>query len=97
MRQTDIVAAVGRDAGWVSRTLRAPGNWTLRTIGELVEALNGEIEIIVHAKEEPTAQFSNYHAYAEYMPPPLTSETGAFVGGTQVIGAIPAGFSGRPA
>jgi hypothetical protein len=66
MRQTDIVVTIGRDAGWVSRNLRAPGNWTLRTIGELAEALNGEVEIVLHAKEDPPENPANYSAYAGY-------------------------------
>ena len=34
--QKELADAIGRDEGWVSRNLRAPGNWTLRTIGELI-------------------------------------------------------------
>lgn len=52
MKQFDIAAAIGKDEGWVSRKLRGPGNWTLRVMGEFVEALNGEIEIKVHAMED---------------------------------------------
>jgi hypothetical protein len=66
MKQTDIVRAIGRQPAWVSRNLRAPGNWTLRTIGELAEALGGEVEIIVHAMEDPPAPRRNFTAYDEY-------------------------------
>ena len=97
MRQTHIVEAIGRDPGWVSRNLRGPGNWTLRTIGELVEALNGEIEIIVHAKEDPPEHPANYSAYSGYQTPVASQAFAAIQGGSQVIGIIPAGFSGRPA
>lgn len=96
MKQTHIVAAIGRDPGWVSRNLRGPGNWTLRTIGELVEALNGELEILVHAKEDAPDQLVNYSAYSGYQSPPPGQEIRGLQGGGQVIG-LPAGFAGRPA
>jgi len=96
MKQTDIVAAIGRDAGWVSRNLRGPGNWTLRTIGELVEALNGELEIIVHANEDPPERLANYSAYAEH-DRHRNQEIAALKGGSQIIGQVPAGFAGGPA
>jgi hypothetical protein len=67
--------AIGRDTAWVSRSLRGPGNWTLRTLGELVEALNGEIEIKIHALEDSPSTNSNYHAYAGYEPVPAASST----------------------
>lgn len=89
MRQMDIVTVIDRDAGWVSRNLRAPGNWTLRTIGELVEALNGELEIVVHAKEDPPERPANYSAYAGYEVPRHGHAIGALQGGGQIIGQVP--------
>jgi hypothetical protein len=68
MKQIDIAKAIGRSPSWINRSLRGPGNWTLRTFGELVEALNGEIEIAVHAVEDPLPAPPNYDAYAEYEP-----------------------------
>jgi transcriptional regulator with XRE-family HTH domain len=62
--QKALAEAIGRDQGWVSRNLRAPGNWTLRTIAELAQALRGEIEIRVVDLDEPIAMPSNYDAYA---------------------------------
>ena len=53
MKQVDIARSLEREPAWVNRSLRGPGNWTLRTFGEMVEALNGEIEITVHAMEDP--------------------------------------------
>jgi hypothetical protein len=67
-KQSDIAAILNRDPGWVSRQLSGPGNWTLRTFGELVEALDGEAEISVHPIEEAPADRTNYHAYLEYQP-----------------------------
>jgi predicted transcriptional regulator len=52
MKQVDIAKALDRSPAWVNRSLQGPGNWTLRTLGELVEALNGEIEISVYAIEQ---------------------------------------------
>jgi hypothetical protein len=66
MKQADIAKALHRSPAWVNRSLRGPANWTLRTFGELVEALNGEITISAHA---PLSDRVNYHAYAGYEPP----------------------------
>ena len=61
--QKDIAEFLGRDPAWVSRALRGPANWTMRTFGELVEALNGVIEIgIVPVEELPR---DNYDIYEE--------------------------------
>jgi hypothetical protein len=65
--QKALADVINRDPGWVSKNLRAPGNWTLRTIGELVQALNGEIEIKVSGVEEAVDDPSNFDAYAEYV------------------------------
>jgi hypothetical protein len=69
MKQVDVAKAIGRDPAWVSKNLRGPGNWTLRTLSELVEALNGELEISVHGLDDPLPIKLNYHAYAGYEPP----------------------------
>lgn len=53
MKQKDIVDFLGRKPAWVSRNLSAPGDWTLRTFGELVQALRGEADILVRALEDP--------------------------------------------
>ena len=91
MKQTDIVKAIGAHPTWVSKKLKAPGNWTLRTLGELAVALDGEIEIVVHAFEDKPTEPSNYHAYANYgtemMSPKAMSQ------GTQIIGELGAAGS----
>jgi hypothetical protein len=84
MKQSDIVKAIDRQPAWVSRNLRAPGNWTLRTIGELVEALGGEVEIVVHAKEDPLQNPSNYSAYIDY---DRAGASATAIEGVQVIDA----------
>ncbi len=64
MKQTDLAEKLGRDTGWLSKKLKGPGNWTLRTFGEMAEALDGEIEIRIHPLEEPAKERINYDAYA---------------------------------
>lgn len=68
MKQIDIAKAIDRQPAWVNRSLRGPGNWTLRTLGELVQGLNGELEITVHGLEDAPTVRGNYHAYADYEP-----------------------------
>lgn len=36
---------IGRSPRWIKRALNGPEKWTLKTFGELVEAMEGEIEI----------------------------------------------------
>src|SRR5260370_41094418 len=66
--QKRLADEIGRDPGWVSRTLSAPGNWTLRTIGAFTQALYGEAEIKIVALEDPIDTLSNYDAYNGYIP-----------------------------
>ena len=70
LAQKELAARIGRDPAWVSRSLAAPGNWTLRTAGELIQALEGEAEIRVAALEDASETPANYDAYAGYLPPP---------------------------
>ena len=65
--QKQVAEAIGRDRAWVSRTLNAPGNWTLRTAGELIQALGGEAEVRIAALEDPPAMPSNHDAYEGYL------------------------------
>ena len=66
MKQVDLVNFLKCDPGWVSKALRGPGNWTMRTFGALAAGMNGEIEIALHAMEDPLPSLPNYHAYADY-------------------------------
>jgi transcriptional regulator with XRE-family HTH domain len=72
MTQSQLADALGGDTGWLSRNLRGPGNWTLRTVGRLVEALDGEVELKVHGLEDVPAARPNYHAYVGYEPDTAT-------------------------
>jgi transcriptional regulator with XRE-family HTH domain len=66
MTQADLARATGRDEAWVSRTLSGPGNWTIKTIGTLVQGLNGELEITAHAMEDPVPD-AGPDAYERYL------------------------------
>jgi transcriptional regulator with XRE-family HTH domain len=66
--QADLAASLGKDEGWLSKNLKGPGNWTIRTIGEIVEALDGDIEIIVRAAEDVNCDQKNSDAYSGYEP-----------------------------
>jgi len=69
-KQSDLADKLGRDTGWLSRKLKGPGNWTLRTFGEMVEALDGDAEIkIVPLKDlQAAAKQQNFDAYARFSP-----------------------------
>jgi transcriptional regulator with XRE-family HTH domain len=64
--QAELAQVLNKDEGWLSKNLRGPGNWTIKTLGELVEALDGELEIVVHGLEDSTWSQANEHAYAGY-------------------------------
>ena len=66
--QKKLADEIGRDPGWVSKNLSAPGNWTARTMGAFVQGLKGEAEIRIYALEDPVEAPSNYDAYYGYMP-----------------------------
>ena len=77
--QKQLADAIGRDRGWVSRNLRAPGNWTLHTAGELVQALNGDVDISVAALEDAPETPRNFDAYEGYLPARLVKGQSAFM------------------
>lgn len=64
MTQAALAERLGRDKGWVSKKLSGPTNWTLRTFGELVDAMDGEVEISIADILKPAS--GNYDAYADY-------------------------------
>jgi hypothetical protein len=70
-KKSDLATKLNRDRGWVSTNLRGPGNWTLRTFGELVNALDGEAEIRVFALEDPLSPRPNFDAYLGYGESPI--------------------------
>lgn len=64
MTQEHIAEKIGKDPAWVSRVMKGPGNWTLKTLGALVVALDGILTIRVTAREDDkTGLHSNADAY----------------------------------
>jgi len=74
--QIQIAEAIGADTGWLSKQFIGPRNWTMETFGALVEALDGEVEIVVRAMEDPLPSRPNYDAYLGYgMPNIIAAST----------------------
>ena len=67
MTQKEVAQKIGVSTATVCRNLGAPGNWTMRTLGELVHALDGDIEIIIIPKENVKID-ANSSAYDDYVP-----------------------------
>ena len=65
MTQAEFAEALGRDTGWLSKNLKGPSNMTLKTFARMVEALDGEAEILVHDLRAPSPHRDNYDAYAD--------------------------------
>ncbi len=65
MTQADLAAKLGKDPAWVSRNMTGPRNWTFKTFGALIEALEGEVEIVAFGKDEPVSEAPNFRAYAK--------------------------------
>ena len=96
--QKRVAEAIGRDPAWVSRNLRAPGNWTLQTAGELVQGLRGEAQVIVAALEDPLQFTSNhdaYNAYDGYRPQQPTVRAPVFISTVSVSNPMIVGFPSR--
>ncbi|MCV0385646.1 MAG: helix-turn-helix domain-containing protein [Nitrobacter sp.] len=97
MTQSQLADALGGDTGWLSRNLRGPGNWTLRTVGRFVEALNGEIELKIHGLEDPLSAPPNYHAYIGYEAQTATDPAAPFgLPSSGITAAKPYVRKGRP-
>lgn len=92
MTQTQIATAIDADEGWVSKNLRGPGNWTMKTFGALVEALNGEVQLNIRAAEDPLPVLTNYHAYVDYeLEAPATTQAASEVNVPRALGTSPSG------
>lgn len=62
--QEQIAASIGKDPAWLSRTMKGPANWTLKSLGALVVALDGKLNIQVEAVEDDTSiTTANFNAY----------------------------------
>jgi transcriptional regulator with XRE-family HTH domain len=84
--QLDLASRIGKDPAWVSRKLSGPTNWTLKTFGDLADALDGEVEIQI-LDLNAARDTANYDAYSGYGEQPIEriglrrppSETGSSV------------------
>jgi hypothetical protein len=90
--QAQLANEIGGDPGWVSKNLRGPGNWTMKTFGAFVEALNGDVDITIRGMEDPLPARPNFHAYVEYELPATTHSTAEIGTPIKVQGAL----SGNP-
>lgn len=68
--QLDLARRMGKNPAWVSRKLSGPTNWTFRTFGDLTDAMDGEVEIMVRDLQG-TQDLTNYDAYSDYGEPPI--------------------------
>jgi transcriptional regulator with XRE-family HTH domain len=66
VKQIDLARAIDMDPARLSKKLQGPSNWTLRTLGALVEAMNGELQIKVYAVDDPLPRPPNFSAYDEH-------------------------------
>jgi transcriptional regulator with XRE-family HTH domain len=64
--QKRLAQNIGRDKATVSKYFRGPANWTMRTLGELVQGLEADVRIIIEPLEESNSDGSNYDAYDEF-------------------------------
>ncbi len=66
LTQKDLATELGRDAAWVSRNLAGPRNWTVKTVAEMLMALDGKIEVEVTPREaQPQQNFDYYAAHID--------------------------------
>lgn len=61
-----LADTLGKNNSWVSRSLKGPANWTIKTLAELTYALDGDLEIIVRPLEDIKKTRRNYDIYSEY-------------------------------
>ena len=62
MTKKDIANSIGYHPSQITRALAGPGNWTLETIGALVEAMDGDLHVEVKPR---TPCVRNHDIYAE--------------------------------
>jgi transcriptional regulator with XRE-family HTH domain len=74
MTQKELAMRISCSRSLVSRSLKGPGNWTLRTLAEFADALDGELEIHVFGLEDPPSNRDNYDAYEAHKPEPEPEE-----------------------
>lgn len=86
MTQEQIAASIGKDPAWLSRVMKGPANWTLKTLGALVVALDGKLNIQVEAVEDNKGiMMTNFDAYHAQDP--------SYIFLPDMVGSIDAGVS----
>ena len=65
LTQKALAERVGCDETSISRNFRGPANWTFKTLGRLVQGLQGSIRIIIDPIEDAIPGGSNFDAYDE--------------------------------
>ncbi len=58
LTQTKLAELMGRDKANISKLLEGPQNWTVQTISDLAQALDLEVEFVLHDKHKPGRQFT---------------------------------------
>lgn len=53
---------MGKDKSWASRLLKGPGNWTLDTVGDLLEAMGARLTCVEAHTYEEISQGNAAHA-----------------------------------
>jgi hypothetical protein len=75
MKQFELAERIGKDPAWISRNLRGPGNWTFRTFGAFLAALDAEVEMTGHLLNDGVQKGTeNFHAYDEFVDEPTRTE-----------------------
>lgn len=65
-----LAERLGKSKGRVSRLLKGPGNWTLDTVGELLEAMEGRLTLVEAHTYEEIAQGQAWKARTTRPPQP---------------------------
>ena len=63
MKQKDLADILGIDESRISHAMKGPGNWTFKTFGSLIAAMDGDFEIEVYANSDAPTHQLNYSAY----------------------------------
>ena len=58
LTQTQLAERTGRDKTNISKLLDGPRNWTLKTISDLAEALNVQVELVLKDRESVARSFT---------------------------------------
>ena len=79
LTQAELAKRLGKDKAWVSRTLGAPGNWTIDTAATLIFAINGSVLIVgsVDVDHPARSNFTKPAWLSSDLPPPPSTADGS--------------------